>query len=376
MALGTIVDLAFLRALAPHLLMLLVAPFGGELLRLGMPTASKAVSPEWLKRLHRAIHEDGVLASALQMPLYQIAELATERGYRCVMREMTMRGIVLGTGAGGVTAADRALELYLVDRDAFHSARERLRRDVRRAFRQYAGPVSRANLGPIGTKVPELRARLESGLRQVGFVFCDVEAHERGNETRVAIRRAATARLDAGVRAVGRSGRMMGEVEDVIVYDASTGMLSIAVDCAEAREAVRAEFGVLLANHEDYFQPWRFLSAEPLQQKGTLALDSSDTPEIKRVIVRAIDYSLMGEHKCTRGENVGPELDSLRETGVLDWAELLTWTLGFVVQGQTVILEVQFRPPNALVMDERLSRRLLEEYLVARGLMVWPTAVR
>ncbi len=376
MALGTTVDLAFLRGLAPHLLMLLVAPFGGELLRLGMSTGSKAVSPEWLKRLHRAIHEDGVLASALQMPLYQIAELATERGYRCVTREMTMRGIVLGTGAGGVTAADCALELYLVDRHTFDSARDQLRRGVRRAFREFIGPVSRAKPMPIGTRVQELRARLDSGFRQIGFAVRDIQERELSNGARLRILRAATARPGAGVRAIGRSDLMTSEVEDVIVYNANTGVLSISVDCAEAREAVRAEIGVLLANNRDHFQPWTVLSPEALQQKGTLALDSSETPGIKRVIVRAIYYSLMGEHRCTRGENVGPELDSLRETGVLARAEVLSWTLGFVVQSQPAILEVQFRPPNTLVIDEGMSRELLGEYLVACGLKGWPTDAR
>jgi hypothetical protein len=168
----------------------------------------------------------------------------------------------------------------------------------------------------------------------------------------------------------GTTMPVIPEVQDLIACDSKTRGLSISTKSAEMREVYRSELGLIFGRSREYFQPRDSLSGEVLKHKGSLALDTSDIEEIKRVTLRRLEYSTGRDTDCTTGDNLGSKLEILRAAGKLEGASILSWTLGFHFPRENDAVEVQFSPPNGVVTDGRMRRRAMWEFLQARGFLV------
>jgi hypothetical protein len=162
------------------------------------------------------------------------------------------------------------------------------------------------------------------------------------------------------------------EKDDVVVYSPERDELRINAKTKGEKELYRVAFGCYLTRLGGYFREANTYTLEPLRELGEAALECSDIPGLKSVVLTRLDVDFgngHGQGYTLRADDVFACQWTAGVKGLRlpAGARLTHAAFSIRAEGLERPLDVHIRPPNTLRLARHSAANLVHKWAVARG---------
>ncbi len=381
-----LVRLSLLERVSADLLVRFLRPFEDFLTDRGVELDGVEHDHEWVGRLHRLLTRvEPDMPGKLQQALLDVADLASEQGHELTLELAGERQVSLFPEGSELSPEDLAFKLYLEQSEIFIASHTRVRSQEARRFVSFYPMHER----PLTEFLTERKRILMSNQLRRWFAsrnrseYVDVrvfDADDEAGEITFLVIHGRTPRSLSVITSAFSRDRLciIPDREDTILFEKSTGKLSVNAQCPSDHDFYRKVIGKVFFSDDDHFEAHSVLSCEPLLDDAEEALSPEgivglDAVGLRAITLEAVDRPHDKLHWTAKDlrpvlpDDMPRLLERERQVTKLK----LALHLGRYKRPKLV----EIVPPNKLTYDRRTGEDVIRDFLFSRGYMRLPQEI-